>query len=102
MEIGRKGSAADPELPHSSSPVLPPSQLFFGPHGLRAGWRLAIYASIYYILRFVVFVAAAPLSGPRGKLPPLWAFLINEFLLLLIAVVPALFMSRVENRPFRA
>jgi membrane protease YdiL (CAAX protease family) len=101
MEIGTKRSAADPELPHSSSPGLPPSQLFFGPHGLRAGWCLAVYGSIYYILRFVVFVAAAPLSGPRGKLPPLWAFLVNEFFVLLIAVVPALFMSRVENRPFR-
>lgn len=101
MEIVRDGSEPDPESQPSAPPVLPPPRsLFVGPHGLRAGWRLAIYASIYYALRLLVLVLASPFSGPKGELPPLWAFLVNESLLALIAVIPALFMSRLEKRPF--
>jgi membrane protease YdiL (CAAX protease family) len=75
--------------------------VFFGPHGLRAGWRLAIYVAIYYVLRFVLQAGLIPLySGSLVRVPALWAFLITESLLLVIAIVPALFMCRLEHRPF--
>ena len=87
-----------------SSPPSPPLEsAFFGPHGLRAGWRLAIYVAIYYVLRFVLQAGLIPLySGPQVRLSPLWAFLITESLLLVIAIVPTIFMCRLEHRPFGA
>jgi membrane protease YdiL (CAAX protease family) len=86
----------------SSPPPSPPVEsVFFGPHGLRAGWRLAIYVAIYYVLRFVLQAGLIPLySGSLVRVPALWAFLITESLLLVIAIVPALFMCRLEHRPF--
>jgi membrane protease YdiL (CAAX protease family) len=95
-------------LPPESGGSPPPSPPavesgFFGPQGLRAGWRLAIYVSIYYVLRFVLQAGLIPLySGSLVRVPALWAFLITEFLLLVIAIVPALFMCRLEHRPFSA
>jgi len=87
-----------------ASPPSPPLEsAFFGAHGLRAGWRLAIYMSIYYVLRFIIQVGLLPLySGPRVRVSLLWGFLITESLLLVIAIVPALFMCVLRHRPFRA
>lgn len=98
MEISKETSPQDVKA--DSPTVMPERAIFFGPQGLRAGWRLAIYIAIYYALRFVLLAASSPLSGPRGVLSPLWAFLVNEFLLVIIAMAPALFMARLESRPF--
>lgn len=100
MDVSKKEPAQDSRL--DSRPVTLEQVIFFGPKGLRAGWRLAIYISIYYVLRFVFLTTAIPVTGPHGLLPPLWAFLLNESLLVIIAVMPALFMGRLENRPFGA
>lgn len=86
--------------PEVSAHRLPEQAIFFGPHGLRACWRLAIYISTYFALRFLLLAAIAPLAGPKGSLSPLWSFLFTETLLFVIAVVPALFMCRLESRPF--
>lgn len=98
MEFFKETSASDSRA--DSSLGIHEQAMFFGPHGLRAGWRLAIYISIYYALRFLLFTAIAPLSGPKGLLPSLWSFLVTESLLVVIAMVPALFMSHLESRPF--
>ena len=98
MEFPKETSAQDSRA--ESVRGIPEQAIFFGPHGLRAGWRLAIYVSIYYALRFLLLAAIAPLSGPNGSLPSLWSFLITESLLVVIAMAPALFMCRLESRPF--
>jgi len=98
MEFPQKNSAQDSRP--DSARGIPEQAIFFGPHGLRAGWRLAIYISIYYALRFLLLAAIAPLSGPKGSLPSLWSFLVSESLLVVIAMAPALFMCRLESRPF--
>jgi hypothetical protein len=105
MEIPKETSAPDPATPPPASSSSPPplQSIFFSPHGLRAGWRLAIYLSIYYVLRFVLLFALSALSsGSHGRLPPLWGFLVTESVLAIIAIVPALFMCRLEHRPFGA
>lgn len=88
--------------PGNLSAIPPPSpaaNIFFGPHGLRAGWRLAMYVALYHGLRFVVLTSAAPLFGEHG-LSQLWGFLAYEFLQLIIAMAPAVFMCRLEQRRF--
>jgi uncharacterized protein len=98
MEFSKETSTQDSRA--GSAGGIPEQAIFFGPHGLRAGWRLAIYISIYFALRFLLLAAVAPLSGPKGALLPLWSFLVNECLLVIIAMAPALFMCRLENRRF--
>jgi membrane protease YdiL (CAAX protease family) len=85
----------------SIPPAVSANRIFFGPHGLRAGWRLALYAALYYALRVIVLTAASPLFGPHG-LPQLWGFLVSESLLAVIAIAPAVVMCRLEQRPFGA
>jgi uncharacterized protein len=104
MDVSKETSAPDPATTPPAPPPSPPLQsIFFGPHGLRAGWRLAIYAAIYYVLRFVLLLVLGALSsGSRGRLPPLWGFLTTESVLAIIAMAPALFMCRLEHRPFGA
>ena len=98
MEFPKETSTQDSG---ADSARIPPEQaVFFGPQGLRAGWRLAIYISIYYALRFLLLAAIAPFSGRKSSLPSLWSFLVTESLLVVIAIAPALFMSRLEARPF--
>jgi uncharacterized protein len=98
MEFPKETSTQD--SPPDSARGIPEQAIFFGPHGLRAGWRLTIYISIYYALRFLLLAAIAPLSGRNGSLASLWSFLVTESLLVAIAMAPALFMCRLESRPF--
>jgi membrane protease YdiL (CAAX protease family) len=102
MEISKETSASDPVTAPAAPPSSAPMQsVFWGPQGLRAGWRLAIYAALYSVLRFILsLVIGALSSGSRGRLPPLWAFLFTECVLAIIAMAPALFMCRLEHRPF--
>jgi membrane protease YdiL (CAAX protease family) len=102
MESASNGSLETQTANPPVSPVPPPAaKIFFGAHGLRAGWRLTIYASLYYALRFLVLTPARTLFGSHG-LSQLWAFLVFEFLLVIIAMAPAVFMCRLEARPFGA
>lgn len=77
-----------------------PPSLFFGPEGLRAGWRLAIYVLAYHLLRTVVAAITAALTDD-GQFT-LWAFLVSETVLLTAAVVPAVCLAYMEERPFGA
>jgi membrane protease YdiL (CAAX protease family) len=101
METVGEGPHGTEQLSPSIAPLSPAAAVFFGGHGLRAGWRLAIYAGLYYALRVIVLTPASPLFGPHG-LPQLWSFLVSEFLLALIAIAPAVVMCRLEQRPFSA
>jgi CAAX protease family protein len=83
--------------PHSARRAV-----FIGPDGLRAGWRFAIYLAAFLALRFAFSFASRPLlpHPAHGQLPPLWAFLVDESGRLAAAIIPALALGRLENRPF--
>jgi uncharacterized protein len=98
----RAPQSADPEhavgSPVSRSPLEERiHSIFIGPDGLRAGWRLLLYAAmaralyllwgvpLYYVQQF----------GIRG----LWLELVTESGLVVVAVAPALVMARVERQP---
>lgn len=69
--------------------------VFFGPDGLKAGWGLAFYVAMFYPLQFVASRWAWSLHfGASG----LWSTMLEEFGILVAAVVPALVLAKVERR----
>jgi hypothetical protein len=72
-------------------------RIFIGQDGLRPIWRLAFYFLIFKALRFCLSVFIAYGLPDMGRL---WLSLAAELGLAIIAIVPALAMSRIENRPF--
>jgi uncharacterized protein len=72
-------------------------KIFFGPDGLRPVWRLALYLLTFRVLRFGLH-ALLYYAWPDAGL--LWLQAAVELGLAVIAVVPALGMSRIERRPF--
>lgn len=76
-------------------------QIFMGPNGLRAGWRLAIYVAAFLVLLSAIFLVLPYLVPPsRGRVPPLWMFLVRECISLISAVLPAFVLARFEGRRF--
>ncbi len=72
-------------------------KVFIGRDGLRPVWRLVLYVLMYRGLRFCLFVLLA--YGLSDALF-LWRQTAAEFGLAIIALAPALLMSRIEGRPF--
>jgi len=71
--------------------------LFFGPDGLRSGWGLAFYFGMFYILQQLASVLAWSRDfGASG----LWSALLEEFGMLVSALVPSFVLARVERRPW--
>lgn len=73
--------------------------MFAGEHGLRAGWSVALFAAIYYLLLAVVDQTALSVY-PRlaeGPLSPMHV-LIGETLPFVAIYSAMLFMARVEQR----
>jgi membrane protease YdiL (CAAX protease family) len=69
--------------------------VFLGPDGLRAGWGLAFYVAMFYLLQFMVSQWAGSVAlGVNG----LWGLMLDEFVALVAAVVPALVLGKVERR----
>ncbi len=74
--------------------------LFLNKHGLRAGWRLAIFGALVLVLRSIpFFVLRDFLRPPRGVFSPRSLFLV-EALSFCAVFVAAMIMARMENRPF--
>ena len=71
-------------------------RVFFSRDGLRPIWRLALYFLMYRALRFCLLVLLA--YGLSDALF-LWRQTAAEFGLAIIALAPALMMSRIEGRP---
>lgn len=73
--------------------------LFFGPDGLRPGWGLAFYGVMFLALqRVAVEIAWAHDRGSSG----LWSMLLEEFGNFMAAAIPAVFLARIERRPWGA
>jgi len=112
MDEPKEGSAAenidpaDPRL-NQPDPVLPtpPQSLlesrnptFFGPQGLRVGWRLLLYLVMWRVLRALLGILLEkidPLISVR-----LWLDFITELGAFLAVGLPAVVMGRIEKRPF--
>lgn len=92
----------NPELrPSAHSDDSPPDdirRMFFGPHGLRAGWSLAFYASILFALYIVAgsFVSTWLGSGSPGELSPV-PTLLGELLLFFLVLFATGVMARIEH-----
>ena len=85
------------ELTKPSPPEERMQKIFIGRDGLRPIWRLALYLLMYRGLRFCLFVFLA------ADLPDalfLWRQTAAELGLAIIALAPALLMSRIEGRAF--
>ncbi|HEY1464219.1 MAG TPA: CPBP family intramembrane glutamic endopeptidase [Terriglobales bacterium] len=88
------------EAAPSSSPLS--GNLYFGPHGLRAGWRFFLYLAMVLLGLFSVNIYAR--HGGRGlhTKAAIWNLLIGEVVVCAVAFIPAVIMSFVEKRAFGA
>jgi hypothetical protein len=99
MEPDNLSTGASPAIPAPEPPSVM-STVFLGPHGLRAGWRFAIYlAAVIGLFYALSFINLPSVSHGHG-LPPLWFLLVGEGEQLAVALIPALALSRLEKRPF--
>lgn len=94
------GAPLEPEKPH------PPEWrdrdfdwVFIGPNGLRAGWSIALFASLYYLFRMVTgtLFYAAGLIGETG-LNSARAVLFGELAPFLALIAAASVMALIEDR----
>jgi len=73
--------------------------VFFDAEGLRPGWGLAFYLAMFYPLERLAGRWAWSVNlGASG----LWSMMLAEFGVFVAAVIPALVLARVENRPWGA
>ena len=82
---------------HEESPSIV-SRILLNPDGLRPVWRLLLYFCMYEVLKFVVEIILSQLV--RQPILQLWLMMIAEAGLLVAALVPALLLSRMEERSF--
>jgi membrane protease YdiL (CAAX protease family) len=89
----------DPELiiPPQLPSVEPMETIFFGPQGLRVGWRLLLYVVMWKGLRMVLGILLQDID-PHVRVK-LWLDLIAESGSLVTAAVPAVVMGWIEKRP---
>jgi membrane protease YdiL (CAAX protease family) len=92
--------------PELNPTPAPPHTIFRGPNGIRAGWRVLIFAAIACALIVVAGVVAGlflhgkPQVGV-SSITPLGLCLI-ELPLFLFTAIPALIMASIEHRKFGA
>ncbi len=98
----RPEPAAPSSLPGDHGRSAPASRIFYGPAGLRAGWRMLIFLAICLAL-FSVAGTLLRLAGYgaslRGGLNPV-AVLLSEGIPLLLVFVAAWAMAKIENGSF--
>jgi hypothetical protein len=95
----RETPASPAPEPDFSAAVQPSyaRTVFLGPDGLRAGWGLAFYVAMFYLLHSVLTWLARPLEARASEL---WIMMLEEVVVLLAAAVPAFVLARVERRPW--
>jgi len=97
------GGGAPPQLPPSGPSRFLLESVFIGPQGVRAGWRAAFYAALFFL-----FLSTAAMVGGRLHLaafapgaaitPSVLA--VQEGLAALCAIAAALVLGRLEGRRF--
>jgi CAAX protease family protein len=109
----------DPATPESPAPLAPaapvatkPSGLrgaFIGPNGIHVGWRIALFFLLFGAFEYVIvergmrsipaLAAIAKQARTGGVLTPQYE-LIFESVMLALAFLAGVIMSRIEKRPF--
>ena len=88
-----------PAIPGSSQPHRDLDSVFIGPHGLRAGWSILLFAALYYLSREVIgtlfYTAGLIHDTPPDSAGPV---LIAEFVPFLALVGAMLIMVLIEDR----
>jgi uncharacterized protein len=93
-------STTKPDRPRVS-PMLAFDLFFADANGVRPIWRLLIYFALYYVIRLVLLsIAIATLPNRTDSTSLLWFQLLEECLLLVAALMPALFLGKLEGRRF--
>ena len=87
--------------PPAAPPPFTLGSIFWGPQGLRAGWRLLMYIALVVVLFTGVsavgrLIFPHPAKGFRAR-----AALGSEVVLLLVTMIPALIMGAIEKRSLR-
>jgi hypothetical protein len=114
MLIESRHSMSDPEfMPPSESTLLQPEpsppvpaqpsfahNIFKGPHGMRAGWRLLLYLLIAAAIGFGLGFILQPWLAHSAR--RLWVQVVSEGMVVIAAIVPAFVMARIEKRPVGA
>jgi membrane protease YdiL (CAAX protease family) len=101
--------------PYSAAPVasapaaLPPQKnaILFGPNGLRAGWRIAIFflifvatsAALNFVLHHIPAWVAWGKSQPKDSPSPAFLFTLESMNTVVLLIV-AFFMTLIEKRSF--
>jgi uncharacterized protein len=85
--------------PSQLPPSHPATNVFIGPHGLRAGWRLLIFLALMFV---IVAAAHFLLSGKMHGMQDFSAtnVIINEGSILVILLLVTAIMGRFERRSF--
>jgi len=102
-----KDSAASEDSPHPGPVFAVASQpsyarvLLLGPDGLRSGWGFAFYALAFLLLQRLVNSGVAEWVRWSPHISPRIAEALFEFAGLVAAVIPAILLGRIENRPWR-
>jgi membrane protease YdiL (CAAX protease family) len=98
-DFSRETHASPAPEPDFSASVQPSyvRTVFLGPDGLRAGWGLAFYIAMFYLLHSVLSWLARPLEARASEL---WIMMLEELVVLLAAVIPAFVLARIEKRPW--
>jgi len=99
----RDGSSIEPhpqpEIPHAPHHHRDLDSIFIGPHGLRVGWSILLFAALYYLFREVIgtlfYFAGLIHDTPADSAG---AVLIAEFVPFLALVCAALIMVVIEDR----
>jgi membrane protease YdiL (CAAX protease family) len=88
----------DPEFISPLPSPEPVDTLFFGPQGLRTGWRLLLYVLMWRALRAILGILLEKVD-PHVTVK-LWLDLIAESGSFAAVAIPAVVMGRIEKRPF--
>jgi len=75
-------------------------RVFFGPFGLRAGWRLLIFNFIFFFLSEATALLALWIMGPKDSEWTPAVFLVGRTASLLIAFFSVWLMAKIERRSF--
>lgn len=88
------------DVPALAVPPVPPHRnpVLFNDRGLRAGWRLLIYALLIVIISASIAFVARRISPPKAGVPSPQVMLLQEILSFSVAFGCAFIMSRLEGR----
>ena len=74
-------------------------RIFYGNHGLRAGWRAVLFLLLFVLITFLLLFLLRPLVHVHHPDIPPWFVIVLDGPQLLALVLAAYLLSRIERRP---